>query len=79
MDLYPIDERFSLNRWMPQLALREDITILFRPEDHLSYRARNSEVNLRNLYFLHFWISSDLSAQMLVLGIETSYNASTLA
>uniref|UniRef100_A0A2N9HR87 Aminotransferase-like plant mobile domain-containing protein n=1 Tax=Fagus sylvatica TaxID=28930 RepID=A0A2N9HR87_FAGSY len=29
---------------MPQLALNEDITIIFRPEEHLSYRAQNGEV-----------------------------------
>ena len=79
MDLYPVDDRFTLNRWMPQLAIGEDITIIFRPEEHLSYRARNGEVNLQNLHFLHFWISFDLNAQMLVLGFETSYNASILA
>ena len=79
MDLYPVDDRFTLNRWTPQLALGEDITIIFQPEEHLSYRARNGEVNLQNLHFLHFWISFDLNAQMLVLGFETSYNASILA
>uniref|UniRef100_A0A2N9IQ68 Aminotransferase-like plant mobile domain-containing protein n=1 Tax=Fagus sylvatica TaxID=28930 RepID=A0A2N9IQ68_FAGSY len=43
MDLYLVDKHFTLNRWMPQLALREDITILFRPEEHLSHWARNGE------------------------------------
>uniref|UniRef100_A0A2N9FI42 Aminotransferase-like plant mobile domain-containing protein n=1 Tax=Fagus sylvatica TaxID=28930 RepID=A0A2N9FI42_FAGSY len=43
MDLYPVDERFSLNWWMQQLTLGEDITILFQPEQHLSYRAQNGE------------------------------------
>jgi hypothetical protein len=79
MDLYPVDDRFTLNRWTPQLAFGEDITIIFRPEEHLSYRARNGEVNLQNLHFLHFRISFDLNAQMLVLGFETSYNACILA
>ncbi len=54
MDLYPVDERFTLNRWMLQLALGDDIMILFRPEEHLSYWERNDEVNLQNLHFLHF-------------------------
>jgi hypothetical protein len=54
MDLYPVDERFTLNRWMLQLALGDDIMILFRPEEHLSYWERNGEVNLQNLHFLHF-------------------------
>jgi hypothetical protein len=72
MDLYPVDERFSLYWWTPQLALNEDITIIFRPEEHLSYRAQNGEVNHQNLYFLHFRISFDLNAQILVLGLKTS-------
>ena len=79
MDLYPVDNRFTLNRWASQLALREDITILFRLEEHLSHQARNGKVNLQNLHFLYFQISLDLNAQMLVLGLETSYNASILA
>ena len=54
MDLYPVDERFSLNWWMQQLDLGEDIMILFLPEQHLSYRAQNGEVNLQNLYFCIF-------------------------
>ncbi len=37
MDLCPVDERFSLNRWILQLALRKDITILFQPKEHLSH------------------------------------------
>uniref|UniRef100_A0A2N9EBK2 Aminotransferase-like plant mobile domain-containing protein n=1 Tax=Fagus sylvatica TaxID=28930 RepID=A0A2N9EBK2_FAGSY len=47
MDLYPVDDRFTLNRWTPQLAFGEDITIIFRPEEHLSYRARNGEAEGR--------------------------------
>jgi hypothetical protein len=54
MDLYPVDDRFTLNRWALQLALGEDITILFRPEEHLSHRPRNGEVNLQNLHFFIF-------------------------
>jgi hypothetical protein len=54
MDLYPVDDHFSLNRWAPQLALGEDISILFRSEGYLSHRARNGEVNLQNLKFYIF-------------------------
>jgi hypothetical protein len=74
-----MDDHFTLNRWASQLALREDIIILFWPEEHLLHRARNGKVNLQNLNFLHFRISFDLNAQMLVLCLETSYNASILA
>ena len=78
MDLYPVDDRFTLNRWTPQLTFGEDIMILFQPEEHLAHRVQNGEVNLQNLYFLHFRISFDLNAQMLVLGLETSYYTSIL-
>uniref|UniRef100_A0A2N9FA41 Uncharacterized protein n=1 Tax=Fagus sylvatica TaxID=28930 RepID=A0A2N9FA41_FAGSY len=43
MDLYPVDNYFSLNRWAPHLAHGEDISNLFRPEEHLSHRTRNGE------------------------------------
>ncbi len=74
-----MDDHFTLNRWASQLALREDIIILFWPEEHLLHQAQNGKVNLQNLNFLHFRISFDLNAQMLVLCLETSYNASILA
>jgi hypothetical protein len=72
MDLYPVDEHFSLNRWMPQLALGEDITILFKPKEHLSHQARNGEVNLQEPLLLHFQISFDSNTHMLVLRLKTS-------
>jgi hypothetical protein len=46
MDLYLVDDHFTSNQWASQLALGEDITILFWPEEHLSHRERNGKVNL---------------------------------
>uniref|UniRef100_A0A2N9F348 Aminotransferase-like plant mobile domain-containing protein n=1 Tax=Fagus sylvatica TaxID=28930 RepID=A0A2N9F348_FAGSY len=48
MDLYPVDDRFSLNRWAPQLAYGEDITILFWLEEHLSHRPPRSFMSRGN-------------------------------
>ena len=79
MDLCPVDDHFLMNRWLPVLAHGEDISILFRPKEHILHRARYCEVNTQSLLFLHFWIFFDLDVDMLVLGLETSYNVSTLA
>jgi hypothetical protein len=79
MDLCSVDDHFLMNRWLPVLAHGEDISILFHPKEHISHRARYCEVNTQSLPFLHFRIFFDLDVEMLVLGLETSYNVSTLA
>uniref|UniRef100_A0A2N9ILX3 Uncharacterized protein n=1 Tax=Fagus sylvatica TaxID=28930 RepID=A0A2N9ILX3_FAGSY len=50
MDLYPVDDYFSLNQWAPHLAHEEDISILFRPEEHISHQQTgNDERGVRHL------------------------------
>lgn len=43
MDLCPVDDHFSMNRWLPILAYEEDISILFCLEELISHKARNCE------------------------------------
>jgi hypothetical protein len=79
MDLCPVDDHFSMNRWLPILAYEEDISILFCLEELISHKARNCEVSTKKSSILYFQISFDFVVEMLVLDFKTSYDASTLA